>query len=184
MFTQESDMWPFKKSGGSFSLQTQTAAVLLRAASDEAAPHLLKKLVGEEHIDTNQELIAPLTLELLIFGLHLTDRIAFQRLGESDRTEFMDVLLPIIRSELEPRVGSQFKDLYNTRNTFYSGFRKLWPDKNESVKGTLFWEFGKALGSVYANFNPARIALVSGFGVDFMKIITQEFDAQKVWVHG
>jgi hypothetical protein len=99
-------MWLFKKSGGDFSLCAQTAAAVLMAATKEAAPLLLKTLVGEESVDANQRLIAPLTSELLMFGLHLTDRIAFGRLGASNTAEFMDVLLPAIQSELQPTVSS------------------------------------------------------------------------------
>jgi hypothetical protein len=62
------------------------------AATEEAAPLLLKALVGEERVDANQELTAPLTLELLIFGLHLTDRIAFGQLGDENRSGFMNAL--------------------------------------------------------------------------------------------
>jgi hypothetical protein len=174
-------MWPFKKSGENFSLRAQTAAAVLMAATEEATPHLLKSLVGEDCIDANQELIAPLTSELLIFGLHLTDRIAFGRLGASDRAEFMDAFLPAIQSELQPPVSSRLEDLYNTRNTFYGGFRKLCPDENENLKGTLFWEFGKALGSVYANSNPVRITGTSMFGMTFMQAINQAFDAANVF---
>jgi hypothetical protein len=174
-------MWLFKKSGGDFSLCAQTAAAVLMAATKEAAPLLLKTLVGEESVDANQGLIAPLTSELLKFGLHLTDRIAFGRLGASNTAEFMDVLLPAIQSELQPTVSSQLEDLYNTRNTFYGGFRKLYPDENENLKGTLFWEFGKALGSVYASSNPARITGVSMFGMTFMQAINEAFDTAKVF---
>lgn len=116
-----------------------------------------------------------------MFGLHLTDRIAFGRLGASNTAGFMDALLPAIQSELQPTVSSQLEDLYNTRNTFYGGFRKLYPDENENLKGTLFWEFGKALGSVYANSNPARITGVSMFGMTFMQAINQAFDTAKVF---
>lgn len=174
-------MWPFKKSGGDFSLRTQTAATVLMVATAEAAPHLLKSLVGEECINANQELIAPLTAELIIFGLHLTDRIAFGRLGASDRAKFMDALLPAIQSKLQPSVSSRLEDLYNTRNNFYGEFHKLYPSENENLKGTLFWEFGKALGSVYANSNPVRITETSMFGMTFMKAINQAFDAANVF---
>src|SRR6266446_10247166 len=139
---EEKQMWPFKKRRGDFSALPQKASAVLLGVTEEAAPHLLKALVGEERVDENQKLLAPLTCELLIFGLHLTDRIAFGRLGASNRSDFMNALLPAIQQELQPPVSSQLEHLYNTRNTLYGGFRKLYPDKKENLKGTLFWEFG------------------------------------------
>jgi len=150
-------------------------------AAEEAAPHLLKALVGEERSNQNQELLAQLTSELLIFGLHLTDRIAFGRLGASNRSGFMNALLPAVQRELQPPVSSQLEQLYNIRNTFYGSFCKLYPDKKENLKGTLFWEFGKALGSVYANSNPGAIMEVSIFGMTFMRCINEAFEKTKVF---
>ena len=99
-------MWPFKKSGGDFSARAQTASAVLMGVAEEAVPHLLKALVGEERVDESKNLLAPLTSELLIFGLHLTDRIAFGQLGASNRSGFMNALLPAIQRELEPTVYS------------------------------------------------------------------------------
>jgi hypothetical protein len=39
-------MWPFKKSGGNFSLRAKTAADVLIGATEGAAPQLLKLLWG------------------------------------------------------------------------------------------------------------------------------------------
>jgi hypothetical protein len=174
-------MWPFKKRGGDFSARAQTASAVLLGVTEEAAPLLLKALVGEKGVDDNQQILAPLSSELLIFGLHLTDRIAFGRLGASDRSGFMNALLPAIQRGLKPPLSSQLEHLYNTRNTFYGGFRKLYPDEKENLKGTLFWEFGKALGSVYANSNPLAIMEVSMFGMTFMRGIHEAFEKTKVF---
>lgn len=173
-------MW--SKNSGNFSVRAQTAAAVLMAATEKAAPHLLRSLVGENCIDANKELITPLTSELLIFGLHLTDRIALGRLGANDRAEFMDALLPAIQDELQLPLNSRLEDLYNTRNTFYGEFRKLYPAEKESLKGTLFWEFGKALGVVFANSNPARISETSIFGMVFMQTVNNDFDAENVFL--
>jgi hypothetical protein len=173
-------MWPFKKSGGSFSLQTQKAANVLIAVTVKTVPDLFEVLVGEEHVAEKQEFIDALTFELLIFGLHLTDRIAFKRLGERKRAEFMSALLTEIDSALQ-RMSSQQVSLYNTRNSFYDGFHKLYPDGNENLKGTLFWEFGKSLGSIYANSNPTRVTAVSIFGMTFMEIIVDAYKTANIF---
>ena len=173
-------MWPFKKkSDGDFSLPAQTAATALLDTTEQAAPNLLKALVGEGGV--KQELLVPLTLELLIFGLHLTDRIAFDRLGADNRAGFMNSLLPTVQRELQPPVSTHLQALYNTRNPFYGGFRKLYPEQQETLKGTLFWEFGKALGSIYADGNPAAITETSMFGMTFMQAINQAFESGGVF---
>ena len=179
--TLENDMWPFKKSGKDFTFQAKAAAVVLITETRDSTAHLLKSLVGEERFESSEELVVPLVAELLAFGLHLTDRMAFGRLGESNRAEFMDALLLAVRSELQPPVSSQLRDLYNSRNSFYGGFRKFYPEGNETLKGTLFWEFGKALGSIYANSNPVAITEASKFGMTFMQAISQEFERVKVF---
>jgi hypothetical protein len=174
-------MWPFQKSGGDLSARAQIASAVLMGVTEEAVPHLLKALVGKKPTDQNQEMLSPLKSELLIFALHLTDRIAFGRLGAPNRSGFMNALLPAIQRELQPPVSSQLEQLYNTRNAFYGGFRKLYPDKKESLKGTLFWEFGKALSSVYANNNPVVTVEVSMFGMTFMEGIHEAFKKTKIF---
>jgi hypothetical protein len=166
-------MWPFKKSGEDYSARAQTASAVLIGVTQEAAPHLLKALVGEERVDENHKLLALFTTELLIFGLHLTDRIAFSHLGASKRSGFMNVLLPAVQRELRPPLSSQLEQLYNARNSFYGSFPKLYADENENLKGTLFCEFGKALGSVYANSNPVAVTQTSMLGMTFMQGIQE-----------
>lgn len=176
-------MWPVKnRSDERFSAAAQTAATVLLAATEEAAPHLWKALVRGDDAAKNEELAAPVAMELLVFGLHFTDRIAFGRLGVEDRATFMDSLLPAIQSGLQPSIAEHLRGLYNTRNTFYGGFRKLFPDGQEGLKGTLFWEFGKALGSVYANSNPVVVTETSMFGMDYIQALTRAFEAQAVFL--
>jgi len=163
-----------------FAEQAQTASAMLIGATEEGARHLLKALVGEERANEDRELLAPLTCELLIFALHLTDRIAFARLGTRSRSGFMDALLTAVQRRLRPPIAEDLEQLYNTRNAFYGGFRNLYPEKNENLKGTLFWEFGKALGSVYADGNPGAITEISTFGMTFMQIIQEAIENAKV----
>jgi len=134
----EEHMWPFNRRSENFDAQAKTAAPILIVCCEETAPTFLKALVGENNLDSNKELIAPLTIELLVFGLHLADRITFGRLGARGRSAFMNALLPRVRDELKPPLNSQLQDLYNTRNVFYTDFRRLAPDDRDNLKGTLF----------------------------------------------
>ncbi len=173
-------MWPFNRRSENFDAQAKAAAPMLIACCKETAPTLLKALVGENKPDNNKELIAPLTIELLVFGLHLADRITFGCLCARGRSAIMNALLPRVRDELEHPLNSRLQDLYNTRNAFYAGFRKLAPDDKDNLKGTLFWEFGKAMGSVYADSNPVAIIEASREGMSFMSAISQVLTTVKL----
>ena len=48
------------------------------------------------------------------------------------------------------------------------------------LKGTLFWEFGKAMGLVYAENNPVAIAQTAMDGMDFMGTVNQALATAKV----
>jgi hypothetical protein len=170
----------FNTRGENFHEQAKTVASMLIDCCQETAPVFLKTLLGEDNLVNNKGLIAPLTIELLVFGLHLCDRITFDHLGERGRSTFMDALLPRVREELEPPFDSKLQDSYNTRNAFYGSFRRLAPDNNRNLKGTLFWEFGKAMSSVYADDNPVAVIEASMEGMSFMRTINQVLAIAKV----
>ena len=174
-------MWPFNKDADTLDTQANASACMLLKCSQEAVPTFLHALVAEENTSNNEAMAASLAIELLVFALHLTDRITFIRLGSRKRSAFMNVLLPRVRSDLSPPLDSQLEQIYNTRNRFYGGFQKLLPEKDENLKGTLFWEFGKAMGSVYTNNNPARIALTTRAAADFMNTVNRALVAAKVF---
>lgn len=178
-------MWPFRGNvpSGDVLRRSEVAATILIVIANESAPYAVKELVGEERADASGELISPITLELLILGLHLTDRMAFSKLGAANRTVFVDALLPAVQRQLNSALQPRVEALYNTRNMFYGGFRNLYPDKakNEILKGTLFWEFGKSLGAIYANSNPIAITQVSALGMTIMQSVVDSYEKMKVF---
>lgn len=98
--------------------------------------------------------------ELLSFAsaLYYTelDRWAFSKLSEKDRNDFSDSMLHEIifglselwekPVEVRPTVINQ---LNNDLAKLAPYAAQLYPDKDESPKGTLYWEFSKMLGSDY-----------------------------------
>lgn len=98
--------------------------------------------------------------ELLSFAsaLYYTelDRWAFSKLSEQDRNNFADSMLEEIiqglselwekPAEVRPTVINQ---LNNDLAKLAPYAAQLYPDKGESPKGTLYWEFSKMLGSDY-----------------------------------
>jgi len=102
-------------------------------------------------------------LKFQFLFLHITDRMAFGILGHEKRANFMDILGEItVESTVESAFPSQdpqkkeqvkksmFDDL-NVSNVDYSKYKKMFAEKNESHKDTLFWEFGKRLSETVDN---------------------------------
>ena len=112
----------------------EVVAQMLLGCCEERAPIFLKALVGDPEALVQGELLAPLTAELLVLALHLTDRTVFGRFGADARSTFMDELLPLVRSKLISPLEEKFPDLYNTRTGFYGSFQKAVPGKNENLK--------------------------------------------------
>lgn len=173
-------MEPFEENSDLVFEKAKTAALILAACCEELTPVLLRALVSEESTESNNELIAPLSLEMFMFGLHLTDRIAFDRLGPTNRTLFMNALLERVQNKLKPPLDSQLHSFYNLRIVFYARFPKLFADKDDNLKDTLFWEFGKALSAIYAFNNPVAIVKASTVGMEFLGALNQAFDAANV----
>jgi len=57
------------------------------------------------------------------------------------------------------KLGSFDHEELNARNSEYSNYRKLFAEKNEPFKDTLFWEFGKHVSEVVAG-NPDNVSYI------------------------
>ncbi|MBF0458680.1 MAG: hypothetical protein HQK99_12395 [Nitrospirae bacterium] len=93
--------------------------------------------------------------EYLFFFIHLADRSAFSKLGSKKRSKLMDVLAPVIESmtteawfaswpaEFKCGIKKDFFNNLNNASIEYSQYKKLFAEKGENLKDTLFWELGK-----------------------------------------
>lgn len=122
-----------------------------------AASDLVKFIIENDESKAQDSLAGP---ELLSFAsaLYYTelDRWAFSKLSEKDRNSFSDmILLGIIDglselwekpAEIRPTVINQ---LNNDLAKLAPYAAQLYPDKDESPKGTLYWEFSKMLSTDY-----------------------------------
>lgn len=130
--------------------------------------HIARTLV--ENFSDPTSLLHPdeaATLEGMVFFLHLLDRTAFEFLGPFKRRVFMDAVLEGV-SEISPPAGLQresFRALWNTRQSEYSAYSKLYPENEEPWKGTLCWEFAKRIGNQYGDGNPLRITSLASDGM-------------------
>lgn len=174
-------MWPRRKKGEDLTARAQTAAALLIATANEFAPAALKALFPADEIAREkQALTAPLAFELLLFALHVTDRLAFEQLGADQKEKLMLAVLRAVRSKLHPLASNGFIESYNTRQRLYGACRKLYPDEGENLAGTLFWEFGRATGDAYAENNPESVSQAAIFGMKFVGIVERMLDGAQV----
>jgi hypothetical protein len=164
----------------------ETAADLLMALSDRLRPSFFEALVGSN--PQTAEVTARGSAEVVVFALHLSDRIALTRLGNEKRAKFMDAFLPGVQRRVDAALAQALPDLYNQRTLFYQSCQMPSGEKNANLKGTLFWEFGKLMASpchypdpVYPNWNPIAMAQLSLWGMDLMIALTDAFDAAELF---
>jgi hypothetical protein len=172
-------MWPFDKFRKNYDANIDSVVPFLVAYCEETSPAFLKALGGNDNAGANGKLPNALFIELLIFGVHLIDRIVFFR-RMSIHAAFMSTLLPRVQDTLATGRKEQFQELYNTRIVLYGKFRKLAAPEHESQEGSLFWEFGKAMVGAYANNNPDAIKQASVEGIRLMSAVNQILAKAKV----
>ncbi|HEX6977632.1 MAG TPA: hypothetical protein VF185_04765 [Patescibacteria group bacterium] len=103
--------------------------------------------------------------EFLFFFMHLTMRYAFGELGHEKRVKIQDFLSPTLQETTTKSWFGHWPDKYKEgiKNEFYrnmnnaeleySKYKKMFADKNESPKDTLFWEFGKNIARLSGHEN-------------------------------
>ena len=166
----------------------ETAANLLMALTDRFRPSFFEALVGDDASALTPEVTARGSAEVLVFALHLSDRIAFTRLGIEKRARFMDIFLSAVQRRVGSALAPALPDVYSQRTLFYQSCRLPSGGRNANLKGTLFWEFGKLMASpyhypdpVYPNQNPIAMTQLSLWGMDLMIALTDAFDAAKLF---
>jgi hypothetical protein len=125
--------------------------------------------------------------EVVVFYMHIVDRLAFRHLGPKRRQVFGDCfVLKVIEEFLRiPEKGidpaafaSQLKDTYNRRQIEYARYGELIPAKEDPPKDTLFWEFNKILFAFINDTNPVTLLFLNLFVVDIslelLKVIKVE----------
>lgn len=132
---------------------------------------LIDKKIGKDSKEAMTSWVQ-VQYEFLFFFTHLAMRSAFSKLGNDKRNKLQDLLGPIlVNSTTEAWFGhwpTKFKegiknDFFTNINNAeieYSKYKKLYPEKAEGSKDTLFWELGKNIArlSGYEN-NPEVIVL-------------------------
>jgi hypothetical protein len=142
---------------------------------DRSLPDFLDVLQGEKAANVSDNLKTRASDELLVFVLHLTERIAQRDLGADGTNAFMEALLAFLGNDLQPDRKAILQGLFNTRVSFYRTLDMPTGEKGAGLAGTLFWEFGKLMTSPahysdppFPSWNPITMDLVGLLGADLM----------------
>ena len=109
-------------------------------------------------------------IELLVFYMHLIDRLAFANLGPAKREVFGDRFVAAVVKELQRGLSKELsaddfcnalRDTYNRRQTDYERYKVWIPKKDGPLKDTLFWEASKILFAFFDDTNPATLVCFS-----------------------
>jgi hypothetical protein len=137
----------------------------------EAAIMLTEEFGARYNIGFRESGSAPqFIIELIVFHMHLIDRLAFANLGVGMHEAFGDRLVAAVLKEalrgLNKGISADgfchaLRDTYNRRQTEYGRYKVWIPQKGEQVKDTLFWEASKILFAFFDDTNPATLACFS-----------------------
>ena len=174
-------MWPFdKKPKRGLQDRIKTAHELITGLADRVTPDLMKGVMGEDWQVRFPSYYVFVHLEVIVFQLHLTDRIVNGRMREH-REEFMDALLPLTFVNLPEDTASRLQQVYNERQILYGSCKKIFADKDEALGGTLIWEFGKIIVEKYTGSLDASLMLVPySLGTHMLQTLNDGYKALDV----
>ncbi len=122
--------------------------------------------------------------EFLFFFTHLTMRFVFGELGHEKRVELQNLLVPILMessteawfghwpNDLKEGIKKDFKNNINSAELEYSKYKKMFPEKDEGSKDTMFWEFGKNIARLSGHENDiVIITKCMAYAVEILKQI-------------
>lgn len=131
--------------------------------------HILKEIDKTQKLQPNETRLGNLFDEMLHFYLNLTDRFAFQYLGEKRGEFFDEVSIQVFKNYLDGHklAGGKVDDetLYRIFNEAHKkrqeeyGSYKFTTEKEEGMKGNLFYEFESRLAEIFGAKNDPLIIM-------------------------
>jgi len=141
----------------------------LYAGAREIAILFTEELEKRDIQFRDEESIERCLIEIFVFYLHMIDRSAHVHLGLTKRELFADRLIVAFMKEImggldksvsADTFGETIRETYNRRQIEYASYKRLTPEKDEPLKGTLFLEFSKIIFRFLDDDNPATIFLL------------------------
>ncbi len=104
-----------------------------------------------------------LLLEALLFLLHVTDRLAYQLIGDPNRRLFMDQLLSAVQREVaaEGLLSIVLEEAYSEKQSHYQQFTHLHDSDGQPQERSLCWQFGFLMATQYGDSNALGAAQVA-----------------------
>jgi hypothetical protein len=122
----------------------------------------------------NKEIRNSIGFEYIIILINLIIRIAYDILGEDKACKLLEELEKIFWEHMSDTIDErniddstiseeEFKIHFKTRFNEYGEY-KLFTGKDGSLKGTLFWEFGKNISKLSGHSYDTRIVIAGSTG--------------------
>ena len=152
----------------------------LVSGATEVAGSILEGLGKfEDSLELRQEnSTRQFVIEVIVFYMHLVDRLAFAHLGAAKRNVFLDrVTITVLKMALQALskdgsaedLGKALRDTYSRRQIEYGCYKVLIAEKDEPLRDTLYWEFSKVLLSFVDDSNPATLTFLNLIVADMTK---------------
>lgn len=157
----EEDLWQefegLKNTDDVLILKAKKLAPLVSFLSAEGTDNLFKELRNSTEYGIDDKKGNEVFFETSLFYLHFIDRMAFQYLNVKQRELFVDDLFSEVREKMANSCENKietitdffffYSDTYNERQKEYGKY-KMFPEKEEGMKDTLFWEFEKKIAGI------------------------------------
>lgn len=141
-------------------------AMLLVEITTEDIQFFFEELRKDKQRRVDESKSKEVFFEMVIFYIHLIDRISFAQLEAEKRNAFMNTLFVEVQKELSriqdiknEHFLNAFDDFYNLRQIEYGQYR-LIPEHGEGAKGTLTWELGKKVAGILGNERDPEIIMI------------------------
>lgn len=182
-------MWPFSKKNKEaaknedwYVKATELCRKMVKIKV-RTGPQVAKTvLAGQEITPQGQETIE---LEVLVFCLHVCERLVRERFGVNVPSTFTAllvdragvVLTEEVRSEYEKeKQKTDLKNVHSDRVLMYQNYTKLRGERGESDRGTLVDGFGKILTSIYSKNNALARTMLTAQGIEIVKTLPHYLD--------
>jgi len=144
-------------------------ALLLFIGAYKDSEQIVKEIEDSQKISPNQTRFGDIFDEMLHFYLNLADRFSSQYLGEKRNEFFDDLFVQVLKNYIEGQkaaggnVDEQifyriFNEVQKKRQQEYGQY-KFITEKDEGMKGNLFWEFESRLAEIFGTKDDSLVIM-------------------------
>lgn len=148
----------------------------IASAAMQCGQAMRSKIVADSEDKANEQFIY-VCYEFLYFFMHLTDRIAFQKLGPVRRSKLMDALDPLIvgpsvdaffdhwPEDLKSKMRSEFRGKMNDAQLGYAECEGMVSDSNPLTSNSLLSTFARNVAELCGNSPTDPLAHMIPYGI-------------------